>query len=271
MLARASAMLNSQGTSFSLSNEVNGEPAACRVNARSRKSCPEGTCSMLKTIVFDVNETLLDLAALDPLFENLFGNNCVRTEWFLTLQECWMTNVITGQYQPFGDLAQAALNMVGSRHQVQIGNHQCRELTDGITSLPPHKDVRQALQMLSDNGFVLVALSNSALEALNKQLDSSGLTDCFDYIMAGSEISRFKPALQTYQMVADRLSVNTDQMIMVAAHAWDIAGAARAGCKTAFVERPGKVLNPIGTKPDWIGKDLEDVARKICAANTEAS
>ncbi len=66
-------------------------------------------------------------------------------------------------------------------------------------------------------------------------------------------------------MVAQRLGIAPDQMIMVAAHAWDIAGAAQAGCRTAFVERPGKVLNPIGTQPDLIGKDVQDVAMKLCA------
>ena len=121
---------------------------------------------MLKHIVLDVNETLLDLAALDPLFQGLFGDSRVRTEWFLTLEECWMTNTIIGQYQAFGELAQGALRMVGSRHRVPVSDNDCQALADGIKSLPAHKDVHQALQSLKDNGFVLIALSNGALEAL---------------------------------------------------------------------------------------------------------
>jgi 2-haloacid dehalogenase len=35
-------------------------------------------------------------------------------------------------------------------------------------------------------------------------------------------------------------------MLMVAAHAWDITGALSAGCKAAFVQRPGKALDPSG-------------------------
>jgi 2-haloacid dehalogenase len=42
---------------------------------------------MLRHLVFDVNETLLDVAALDPLFERLFGDSRARVEWFLTLEE----------------------------------------------------------------------------------------------------------------------------------------------------------------------------------------
>lgn len=50
---------------------------------------------------------------------------------------------------------------------------------------------------------------------------------------------------------------------MVAAHAWDIAGAMAAGCKAAFVARPAKAMNPLGKKPDFTGRNLRDVTRKI--------
>jgi 2-haloacid dehalogenase len=51
--------------------------------------------------------------------------------------------------------------------------------------------------------------------------------------------------------------------MMVAAHAWDIAGAASVGCRTAFVERPGKVLDPAGIQPDLKGHDLRALAQLI--------
>jgi 2-haloacid dehalogenase len=224
---------------------------------------------MPEHIVFDVNETLLDLAALDPFFERVFGDSRLRSEWFLTLETCWMTNTITGHYQPFSDLAQAALKMVAARHQAVVSDDLCQALADALKALPAHQDVHAALKRLKDSGAVLVALSNGALEALQQQLDSAGLTGCFDHIMAGSEISQFKPALQTYQMVAQRLALSTHQMIMVAAHAWDIAGAERAGCRTAFVQRPGKVLNPVGARPDFIGADLLDIAEQLCGGDID--
>ncbi|MEQ7918509.1 haloacid dehalogenase type II [Xanthomonas sp. WHRI 1810A] len=245
--------------SLSVSRTVIASPST---QARATRPNPEGS-RMLKHIVFDVNETLLDLAALDPVFERVFGDSRVRTEWFLTLEECWMTNTITGQYQAFSELAMGALQMMGLRLNTPVGEDDCQALANGLKVLPPHKDVYPALQLLKDNGCALIALSNGALEALQQQLASAGLTECFDHIMAGSEINQFKPAPECYQMVAQRLGITTEQMMMVAAHAWDIAGAARAGCRTAFVERPGKVLNPVGTQPDLTGTDVYDVARQI--------
>jgi 2-haloacid dehalogenase len=66
-------------------------------------------------------------------------------------------------------------------------------------------------------------------------------------------------------MAAERLGVAIGEVRLVAAHAWDVAGAARAGCATAFVARPGKVLDPLVERPEIVGADLSEVADAILA------
>ncbi|BAP79897.1 haloacid dehalogenase I [Pseudomonas sp. MT-1] len=220
---------------------------------------------MLRHLVFDVNETLLDVAALDPLFERLFGDASARVEWFLTLEEGWMTATIVERFQPFANLAQAALVMVGQRRGIEVSEAQCQELVEGMKRLPAHPDVRPALEQLRGAGFQLAALSNGSLPALRQQLESAGLGDSFDAILSVEETQRYKPAPEPYRMVAERNGIAQEQMMMVAAHAWDITGAAAVGCRTAFIARPGKVLNPAGSQPDIHGNDLQDFARQLLA------
>jgi 2-haloacid dehalogenase len=220
---------------------------------------------MFKHIIFDVNETLLDLAALDRFFTDLFGDSAPRTEWFLTLQECWMTANLTEAYQPFSELAQAALRRTGVRYAVQVTPAHCKALAETLVALPPHPDVYPALTWLKESGCVLIALTNGSLESVGQQLQAAGLADCFDHVLAASEVKRFKPAIEAYQLVAQRLQMPSAQLLMVAAHAWDIAGAAHAGCRTAFVARPGKAIDPLGRQPDLQGPDLKDIARQILA------
>ena len=64
-------------------------------------------------------------------------------------------------------------------------------------------------------------------------------------------------------MAAERLGVPVEQVRLVAAHSWDVAGAMRAGCAAAFVERPGQVLDPLAPTPDVVGADLREVAAGI--------
>jgi len=66
-------------------------------------------------------------------------------------------------------------------------------------------------------------------------------------------------------LVAGRFSTDIGDVHLVAAHAWDVAGALAAGCRAAFVARPGMVLSPISPPPDVIGGDLTEVADKILA------
>lgn len=220
---------------------------------------------MARQLVFDVNETLLDVGALDPLFKELFGDTGSRKEWFFSLEENWLTTTIVNDFKPFADMAKAALVMVGARRGVDVSEDSQKRLVEGVLSLPAHDDVPEALALLRENGFGLSALTNSALKAARKQLDSAGLADYFDNIMSVDEVQRYKPAPEPYRMAAQRLGIETREMTMIAAHAWDITGAASAGCRTAFVGRPGKVLSPTGAVPDLKGEGLLEVARKLVA------
>lgn len=220
---------------------------------------------MSKYLVFDVNETLLDVAALDPLFERLFGQSESRQEWFLTLQENWLTATITDQYKPFGDLAKAALVMAGRRRGLEVTDGDQQQLVESMMSLPAHKDVPEGLELLQDRGFSLTALTNGSLKAAQKQLEFAQLTEYFDGILSVDEVRRYKPAAEPYRMAAERLGIETREYTMVAAHAWDIAGAAAAGCRTAFIYRPGKVPNPAGVQADFEGASLLELAQKLGA------
>jgi len=98
------------------------------------------------------------------------------------------------------------------------------------------------------------------------QLAHAGLIDAFELVLSADAVGRLKPAPEPYRMAAERLGVAVDEVRLIAAHAWDVAGAAAAGCATAFVARPGKVLDPLVERPEIIGADLAEVADAILAA-----
>ena len=117
----------------------------------------------------------------------------------------------------------------------------------------------------SEKSGTIHTLTNSAPAAVQQQMANAGLAAFFERSFSVGAVHRFKPAAEAYRSVADALGVPIDRLRLVAAHAWDVVGAFRAGCAAAFVARPGKVLYPLGPKPDIIGPDLRDVARRIVA------
>ena len=221
---------------------------------------------MARVCVFDVNETLLDIGSLDPLFERAFGNAGVRRSWFLQVLQSAFVATITDTYSEFGAIGAAALEMTAEREGVRLSEEDRRAILGGMRELPPHPEVPAALDLLRDAGLRLAALTNNTAEVAEAQLENAGLSDRFEKILSADAVRRLKPAPEPYRAAAEALGVGTAGVRLVAAHAWDVAGAMRAGCAAAFVARPGMVLDPLAEPPDVVGADLSEVAASIIAA-----
>lgn len=222
---------------------------------------------MRRVQVFDVNETLLDLAAMDPHFERVFGDTGVRRAWFAQMIQSALVATVTGAYSQFGAIGMAALAMTAEQAGVQLREEDREAIIGQMRQLPPHPEVPGALQRLRAAGFRLAALTNSTEQVARAQLEHAGLIDAFELVLSADTVRRLKPAPEPYRMAAERLGVAVEEVRLIAAHAWDVAGAARAGCAAAFVARPGKVFDPLVERPDIIGADLAEVADGILAVD----
>jgi 2-haloacid dehalogenase len=220
---------------------------------------------MAPVCVFDVNETLLDLAALDGEFERVFGDGGVRVTWFGQLLQSAMVATITGRYTDFGAVGRAALEMTAARLGVELSDEDREAVVGGMTRLPAHPEVKGALGRLGEGGLRLAALTNSTERVATAQLEHAELVEAFEVVLSADAVRRLKPAPEPYRMAADRLGVEPGEVLLVAAHAWDVAGALRAGCRSAFVARPGKVLDPLVEPPELVVADLDELADRLLA------
>ena len=218
---------------------------------------------MARVCVFDVNETLLDLGSLDPHFERVFGDAAVRRAWFSQLLQSAFTATITGSYSDFGTIGRAALEMVAEREGVDLSDEDKQQILGGMRELPPHPEVAESLERLRDAGLRLATLTNSTQQVAEAQMESSGLRGYFEQVLSADAVERLKPTPEPYRMAAESLGVGVGEVRLVAAHAWDVAGALRAGCAAAFVARPGMVFDPLVERPDVVGADLREVADGI--------
>ena len=207
---------------------------------------------MARVCVFDVNETLLDLGALDPHFERIFGDASVRQAWFGQFLASWLTMTVIGAYSDFGTIGGSALEMVAERQGVNLSDEDKQQILSGMQELPPHPEVVENLSRLRDAGIRLAALTNSTQQVAEAQIENAGLHEHFEQVLSADTVKRLKPAPEPYRLAADSFGVEIGQIRLVAAHAWDVAGALHAGCMAAFVARP-----------DVVGADLREVADQI--------
>ena len=215
--------------------------------------------------VFDVNETLLDIEFIAPLFQRLFGDGKLLREWFGQL--ILYSNVITlsGHYTPFFTLGQGVLRMVGSIHNVSIHDADIKELRERMLTMPAYADVPAGLKLLEDAGFRLVTLTNSPPDPQASPLRHAGIDGWFERSFSVDRVRRFKPAPKVYRMVAEELDVPPAAICMVAAHVWDTIGAQSVGCSGALIARPGNAPLPVHglPRPQVVAPDLPGVAAQM--------
>jgi len=220
-------------------------------------------------IAFDVNETLLDLSALDWRFQSTFGDPGVRREWFEQVLKLAFVSTIIGSYSDFGAIGRAALLVVEQKRKNLLSAEQRLDILQTMRNLPAYPDVKEGFSRLRDHGWRLVALTNSTLESAEVQLNNAGLHDDLERVFSADSVRRLKPAAEPYQMAARELGITTSDLLFVAAHSWDIAGAAKAGCRTAFLARPGQVLDQLTPKPAFTAADLGDLADQLMRVGHE--
>jgi 2-haloacid dehalogenase len=225
---------------------------------------------MMRVCVFDVNETLLDLSALDPLFEQAFGDAAVRRTWFAQVLKTAFVSTLVGDYHDFGAVGSAALDVTAVSAGVSLSSDDRQKILTAMATLPAHADVRPALDRLKLAGVRMAALTNSTERVAHQQLGNAGIADYFEQILSANMVRRLKPAPEPYHMAAERLGIEIEQLCMIAAHDWDVAGAMRAGAMAAFVARPGMMVNPLFKEPTLVGLDMREVAEKLLNIATTA-
>jgi 2-haloacid dehalogenase len=214
-------------------------------------------------VVFDVNETLLDLTALEPAFIEGFGDANAMMEWFTRTLHGSLVASTLGIRETFATIAASALDAQAQTRAIELDGDVRDGILRELRMLPAHGDVRGALEELRAAGFSLAALTNSPRELAIEQLEHAGIAASFDPILSVEATGRFKPHAETYLAAARAIGVPIGRIRMVAAHDWDVAGALGAGARGAFVERAAASFRDWLPRPDIEASDLGAVARAI--------
>jgi 2-haloacid dehalogenase len=224
-------------------------------------------------LVFDVNETLIQLDSLAPVFEQTFGDPQMVRAWFGQLVTYSMTAAVTGNYVDFFTLGQGVLRMLGEIHNKPITEADLGRIKQAMLTMPAHPDVVEGLELLRDNGFRLVTLTNSPPNPDGfSPVQNAGLGAYFERQLSVDVCRTFKPARDVYDYVCREMQVPAQDCMMVAAHVWDLVGAQSAGLAAALITRPGNApLRLDGLpQPAYVVNDLPALARQLVKGATAA-
>jgi 2-haloacid dehalogenase len=175
-------------------------------------------------VVFDAMGTLFDLA---PIRQRL---GAAATEaWFERILHSAAALTMLGEFVPFKDLARTTLATTAAKLGIDADQN---DVLAQLQRLPPADGARAALERV-EHAYVL---TNGGREGGEKLLENAGLADLVERVFGVDEVEAYKPDARPYRLVLDELGEAT----LVAAHAWDCAGALRAGMGAVWVRSEEK-------------------------------
>lgn len=211
-------------------------------------------------IAFDVVETLFPLEPLGKRLDEAGQPPELLPLWFTRLLRDAFALAASGAYQPFPDLAVAALRAVAD-----VSEETARDVVAAFGALDPHPEVAEAMATARDAGVRVITLTNGSAGTTAALLDRAGLRGYVEHVVSVEAVRRWKPAPEPYLHAAATCGVSPDRVALVAAHGWDTHGARRAGLLSGWVSRLEGRWNDLFDPPTVTGPDLVTVVRKLVA------
>ena len=208
--------------------------------------------------VFDAYGTLFDVHAAvrrhaeaigpdGPAFSELWRAKQLEYSWVRTLM---------GSYADFWQLTEQALDFCLRRFPA-VDPSIRQKLLDAYWRLDCYPEVPAVLKALKAAGARVAILSNGTSEMLEAAARSSALDQVLDDIFSVDTVRRFKTDPCVYEMVTTAWRLYPSAVSFQSSNRWDVAGAAKFGFRTVWINRSGQPEEYSDLPPDLILPSLE--------------
>ena len=212
-------------------------------------------------IVFDVNETLSDMSPMETRFADVGAPDFLARVWFAALLRDGFALAAARSSAQFSVVGTEILRDLFRDIALTCNlDEAVTHVMDGLIGLTLHPDIADGVRMLKDAGCRLVTLSNGSAQVAETLLSRGGIRDDFDALLTVEDAPAWKPVRSAYQYAADASGVRPTDMLLVAVHPWDIHGAAKAGLRTAWLNRTDAVYPSYFATPEYVIPSLSELA-----------
>jgi 2-haloacid dehalogenase len=222
----------------------------------------------ISVIVFDVNETLSDMSPMGERFSEVGAPAELAKLWFATLLRDGFALTASGDNGSFAAIGADVLRGLLTGLELNRPLDAAVEhVMGGMTGLGVHPDVPEGIRALAAAGFGLITLSNGSAQIAGKLFSEAGIREAFESLLSVEDAPAWKPARASYEYAAAASGADPAGMLLVAVHPWDIHGAARAGLRTAWLNRTGRCYPGHFEAPEFIVTALTELPAALAAAH----
>jgi 2-haloacid dehalogenase len=217
------------------------------------------------TAAFDIIGTLFTLDRPRRVLVRLGGPPHAVDLWFAETMRDAFAWSLTGGYRSLKEVLEATLPRALSALGLPAGPAHRGAVLHSMTELDAAEGAQEACAAMRMAGWRLFALTNYSEESTADLLNRAGMLGHFEALLSADRVGKTKPHPEVYEMARRRAGPDGDEgnLWLVAAHAWDVAGAARAALRTAWISRSEGQYLAVYPKPDVIARDPSEAASRM--------
>jgi len=212
------------------------------------------------TVVFDVIGTLFSLHNVRRRLTEFGAPPLALDVWFSDSLRDYFAASYAGSYTPFGKVLNASMERTSDALGLGLTQDQRDSVMETLASLPLQPGATEAFDAFSDAGWKQITLTNGGAAFTRSLLEKAGVTGYFSEVLSCDEVGKSKPHPDVYELAREH---GRGEIWMVAAHAWDIQGAAHAGLRTAYITSKEASFLSVYPAPDVLEDDLSAAAETI--------
>lgn len=215
-----------------------------------------------RVVAFDIIGTVFGLEVLRDRLVAAEAPGHVLDLWIARSLRDLFALAAAGAHRPFREVLDGNLQVVLERFGGRTDEAARTHILDGFAELAPYGEARLAFEHLATSGVRIVALSNGAGTATRTLLEKAGLDPLVEHVVSIDDVGIAKPRREVYHHAAQLAGVAVESMALIAAHPWDINGAAEAGLMTAYVSRR-EPYPAFFRRPDVVAATLDQAATEL--------
>ena len=219
--------------------------------------------NQIELVIFDVNQTMFSLNELQKRFKKSGLKKDLVDSWFLSVLKEGFSNSLCQQFVNFKIIGKNELIKVFLQNNIFYNDKIINYILNGFANLKVHNDVKISLKVFKTNKLKVVTLTNGSISNTKLLLKKNKINNFINKCFSINSFRKWKPAREVYLKTCEKMKIEPNRALMIAAHGWDINGAKLAGLKTAYITRYENKLSNFYSKPDFIGIDLEEIIKKL--------
>jgi len=218
------------------------------------------------TLGFDIYGTLIDPHGVVVQLSEVLGDraNDFSQLWRQKQLEYTFRRGLMRRYENFSVCTRDALDYTDLLMQTRLDDATKQSLLQSYRVLPAYEDVKQSLQVVSDKGYRLFALSNGLADVVQQLLEHAEINHFFEGVVSVDSIQTYKPNPDVYHHFVETTNSELEQCWLVSSNAFDVIGAVSVGMKAAWLKRFDEmVFDPGEFQPSVTIRSLVDLAIEI--------